>query len=315
MTDQKQLRELANNVRITGTLKEVNLAVKPNKKDPGVKQIQGNIVIIVKIDNKVNEFRVELFAKETSKLFKGYQTVMNDYQPADKVGIDQADRLTVTGSINGNDYISGDGQLVETTRNRGLFVNRVTDPSVPDEAIAQIEIVVKNVKPLTDRDGIETGEYGIDAFTVGYGSSVTVLKNIVVPEKLVDVITENYQIGSTGKLTFKMNNYQEVVEKPVDDAAGGFGIQVDIGNEATNYVRNLEVIGGFPPYFDERAYEEEDIALANRTRALHLQSVTNAAPDTPPQMLNGFGQAGFDKPAGSPAAPGAIDISDDDLPF
>lgn len=314
MTDQRKLRELTNAVRITGTLKEMNLEVKPNKKDPTVKQIQGNIVVLSVVDGKVNEHRVELFAKETSKLFKGYETVKNEYKSADVVGVENATRLTVTGSVDGNDYYGQDGQLREVNRVRGLFVNRVDDPSIQDEAIAQIELVVKNLRPLTDREGIETGEYGIDAFTVGYNQSVIVLKNLIVGADLAEVITSNYQIGSTGKLTFNINNYAEVVEKPVSADAGGFGIQVEIGDEVKNYVRNLKVVGGFPPYYDERAFEEEDIVLANRIRALHLQELANTAA-TPPAQSGGFGNTSFSKPAGSTAAPGSVDISDDDLPF
>jgi hypothetical protein len=313
MTDQRKLRELTNAVRITGTLKEMNLEIKPNKKDPTVKQIQGNIVILSVVDGKANEHRVELFAKDTSKLFKGYETVKNEYKAIDTVGVENATRLTVTGSVDGNDYYGQDGQLREVNRIRGLFVNRVDDAAVQDEAIAQIELVVKNLRPLTDKEGIETGEYAIDAFTVGYNQSVIVLKNLVVGEDLAEVITGNYQAGNTGKLTFNINNYAEIVEKPVSPDAGGFGIQVEIGDEVKNYTRNLKVVGGFPPYYDERAFEEEDIVLANRIRALKLQELANTA-QTPPAQSGGFGQ-GFGKPAGSTAAPGSLDISDDDLPF
>lgn len=316
MTEQKKLKELTNSIRITGILKENNLEIKPNKKDPSVRQIMGNIVILSVVGDKVNEHRVELFAKESSKLFKGYETIMKECKSIEVHGKENATKLTVTGSIDGNDYVGQDGVLKEYNRIRGLFVNRVDDPTtVKDEALAQIALVVTNIRPKTNKDGEETGEYGIDGFTIGYNNSVIVLQNLVVGENLANVITENYEIGCTGQLTFQINNYVEVIEKEVDPFAGGdagFGIQVDLGNEARNYNRNLLVIGGFPPYLDERALDEDDIILAKQIRALHIQEVMNSVPATPPQG-GGFGQQGFADPFKGDGKP--IDISDDDLPF
>lgn len=317
MTEQRKLKELQNTVRITGTVKEINLEVKPNKKDPSVKQIQGNIVVQSIIGDKVNNHRVELIAKESSKLFKGYDTIRKEAKSIDVSGKEAATRVTVTGSIDGNDYVSQDGQLHETNRIRGLFVNRLEgeQAAVPDAAIAQIELVVTGFRPIV-KDEEETGEFTIDAFTIGYNSSVIKLQNLVVGTDLADVITENYEENSTGKLTFQINNYVEVVEKEVDpfeEAAGGFGVQVDLGNEVRNYTRNLKVIGGFPPYLDERALEDEDIVFAKQIRALKLQEVLNNVPATPPTQPGGFGNNGFGDPFANDNK--TIDISDDDLPF
>jgi hypothetical protein len=316
MTEQRKLRELSNSIRITGTLKEMNLEIKPAKADKAWKnQVMGNLVILVELDGKLNEHRVEFFAKDTSKLYKGYETVINEYKSIDKHGKENATRLTVTGNVDGNDYMGSDGQLNERNRNRGLFINRVEDETIPDEAVAVIELVVTGLRPLNDKEGIENGRYAIDGFTVGFeGKNVIVLRNLEVGEKLADVITSNYEIGSTGKLTFQMNNYVEVSAKPVDPFAetGGFGVQVEIGDEVKNYTRNLEVIGGFPPYVDERAYEEEDIVFAKKLRALKLQEVKNSTPAVPPRQAGGFGANAAKDPF---VNAGPIDISDDDLPF
>lgn len=327
MSEQKKLHELANNVRIVGTLKEVNLEVKPNKNDPKVKQIMGTIVVLVedKENNCVHEHEVNLFAKDSSKLYKGYVTIMNEYKAADVVGKENADRIVVTGSIDENMYVGQDGTLKEFNRIRGLFVNRIDetaitrDPSlVNDSAIAQVEVVVENIRQLTDNDGIETGEYAIDAFTVGYNNSVVKLRNIVVGADLADVVTEHYEVNSTGKLTFAMNNYVELEERqeenPFTSNQGGFGIQVDISSgPIKKYVRELRVIGGFPPYLDERALDEEDIKFAKQIRALKIQEVKNNVPATPPVQtgVGGFG-ANADPFATNSQS---IEISDDDLPF
>ncbi|HLO11575.1 MAG TPA: hypothetical protein VK190_04900 [Pseudoneobacillus sp.] len=316
MEEQKKLRELTNTVRITGTVKEINLEVKPNKKEPHVKQIQGNIIVQTVQGDKVNEHRVELFAKESSKLFKGYDTIRREALSIESHGKDAATRVTVTGSIDGNDYVGQDGQLRENNRVRGLFVNRLEgdQAATPDAAVAQIELVVTNIRPIVKNEE-ETGEFAIDAFTIGYNNSVIKLQNLVVGEDLANVISDNYEPNSTGKLTFQINNYVEVVEREVDPLAetAGFGVQVDLGNEARNYTRNLKVIGGFPPYLDERALDEEDIRLAQQIRALKVQEVLNAVPATPPTQPGGFGNNGFGDPFANSNR--TIDISDDDLPF
>lgn len=329
MTEQKKLRELANNVRIVGTLKEVNLEVKPNKLDPTVMQIMGNIVVIVeeKSKNRIHEHTVNLFAKHTSKLYKGYMTIKDQFKPADVVGKDAADRVSIVGSIDENIYMGQDQQLKEFNRIRGLFVNRVDEaalskqPSLAnDEAIAVLEFVVTNLRPKTDKEGIETGEVCIDSITVGYNNGVHSLHDVIVGTDLVDVITENYEINSTGKLTFAINNYVELEEREVDPFAstneGGFGVQVDISDgPIKHFFRELRVIGGFPPYFDERALDEDDIKLARQIHALKVQEVKNNVPAVPQTQTasNGFGtNAGnpFATPTGN-----TIDISDDDLPF
>lgn len=335
MTEQKKLRELANDIRIVGTLKSVDLEVKPNKKEPNVKQIMGSITIMVEdpAANLVHEHEVNLFAKETSKLYKGYVTIMNDFKAADTVGKENADRVTVSGSIDENIYMGGDGKLKEFNRNRGLFVNRIDEKMLAadqtlhgDSAVAQIEIVVENIRALTDKDGVETGEYGIDAFTVGYNNGVTKLKNIVVGQNLADVITENYSPGQTGKLTFSINNYVELQEQQQQDPfagqEGGFGVQVDISQgPIKKYTRELRVIGGFPPYFDERALEEDDIRLAQQIRQLKVQEIQNSTPSTPPIGQTGMGGFGTNAPSTGigqdPFASnkGPIEINEDDLPF
>lgn len=322
MTEQKKLPELANNIKIVGTLKEVNLEIKPNKNDAKVMQIMGNIVVLVQQPklNRIHEHRINLFAKDSSKLFKGYKTIKDQFKASDVVGKDQADRVSVTGSIDENIYLSN-GELRQFNRNRGLFINRVDDsalakdPSLANDiAVAQIELVVDSISPATDKEGAETGEYKISGFTVGYNNGVHRLHKMIVGENLADVITENYEKNTLGKLTFEINNYaevEEVEEDPFAGESGGFGVQVDVsGGPVTNFVNELRVIGGFPPNL-EKQLDEEDLKFARQIHALKVQEVKSSVPATPPANNNtGFGST---DPFANTGAP--IDISDDDLPF
>lgn len=316
-----KLPELGNNVKIVGTLKEVNLEIKPNKKDPKVKQIMGDVVVTVIENNKVHEHKAQLFAKDSSKLFKGYKTIKDTYKPSDVYGTEDADRVSIVGSITGNDFMNGQGELISINKVRGLFVNRIEEKDIMkdaslanDMAVAQLELVVTGFQEIT-KDDVPTGEYKIGGFTVGYNESVTELKNMVIGADLADAVQSMYTDNSTGKLTFKMNNYVEVVEKKKDgfDEVPGFGVQVDIAGTVEKRVNELRVIGGVPPYYDERALDEDKIKLAKQVRALHLEEVKNAVPAAPPKTqtkpAGGFGDDPFAQPGQT------IDIKDDDLPF
>lgn len=329
MTEQKQLRELQNDIKIVGTLKEVNLEIGQNKKDPTKTQIIGDIVITQedKVNNRVNEHVIKLFAFKSGKLFKGYETILRDFEAAEAAGI--TTRVIATGNINENMYFT-DGNLKQFNQLRGLFINRIDekmllkDPTLNhDSAVAQLEILVNGVRPVTDKDGIETGEYNVYGYTVGYKNSVHNLHDVIVGEDLADVITEHYEPGATGKLTFAINNYvelEEAAEEPeFAPEDGGFGVQVDISSgPIKRYKRELRVIGGFPAYFDDKAYDEDEIKFIKQIYDLRVQETKNAVPDTPPQGA-GFGtnaapQQGFN--ADPFANPGMIPtISDDDLPF
>lgn len=326
MTEQKKLRELANNIRVVGTLKEKNLEIKPNKKDPSVKQIMGSIVVEVVDGDKINEIEVNLFAKESSKLYKGYLTIYKEFKALSDFPREEASRVSVVGSVDENVYAGQDGELRKFNRFRGLFVNRIEDKDLArdaslakDSAVAQVELLINNIRQKTDNEGVETGELSIEAMTVGYNNGVHELHGIVVGEDLADVIEQNYEVGNTGLLTFAINNYVIVEEQKEEDPfasqSGGFGVQVDISSgPIKKYVRELRVIGGLPPYFDERALEDEDITLAKQIHGLKLQEALNNVPSTPPvaTATGGFGVNSTDPfAADSPK----IDLSDDDLPF
>lgn len=331
MTEQKKLRELQNDIKIVGTLKEVNLEIGPNKKDPTKIQIIGDIVVnqVDKVNNRINEHVIKLFAYKSGKLFKGYETVLNEFNAAQAAGIET--RVSVTGSISENMYMNTtDNTLKQFNQLRGLFINRIDekmllqDPSLhEDSAVAQLEILVNGVRPVTDGDGIETGEYKVSAYTVGYKESVHNVHDIIVGEDLADVITEHYEPGATGKLTFAINNFVELEEAEEQEFVpedGGFGVQVDISaGPIKRYTRELRVIGGFPAYFDDKAYDEDEIKFIKQIYDLRVQETKNAVPSTPPtQQGGGFGvaapQQGFN--ADPFANPGMIPtISDDDLPF
>ena len=287
--ENKDLRILSNTVEVIGTLKSKNLEIK-TAKTSGKKYMSGQITVLSKSDNKVNEHRVNVFMMESSKLFKGIETVKNEYKSIEEVGEEEADRIRVTGELDFNQYYNREGKLVEFNEIKGVFFNRVDNlDESEDRAIATIDTVVEGFIDKMDQDGLPTGEKEIKGFSVGWGNNVIQLKDTIVKKELAEAMQNLYQPGSTGQLTFKLNNYVEVEEQEEEvSVSHGFGSQEVVGNlVAKNFVNNIEVIGGQVPYLGSIEYTQEEIEQAHKVNKLNLQTLQKPAPTTP-QVKEGF---------------------------
>lgn len=289
MTTQNQnLRELTNTVEIVGTLKSKDLQVKLSK--AGNTYMSGSLVILSKFDGKLQEQKVKVFIMESSKLFKGIETVKNEYKTIDQDGAQAADRIRVTGELTLNEYYNSQGNLVSFNEVKGVFFNRLdASNDQPDKAIASIETVVEGFEPIL-KDQLPTGEYAVKGFTVAWGNTVVELRKAVIGESLAESFMNLYQPGSTGRLTFKLNNYV-VTEKKEEQQAPthGFGSTETIETVVNDYVNNLEIIGGDMPFFGAKEYTPEEIQTAKQVYALALQELQQPAPEVP-QTNTGFGQ-------------------------
>jgi hypothetical protein len=289
--ENEALRQLENTVEIVGTLKSKNLEVKTSKK--GNKYISGDLVVVSKFDNKVQEHKVRVFVMESSKLYKGVETVKNEYKTIEDDGEENADRIKVTGELTLNEYYNSQGNLVQFNQIRGIFFTRLKESDdTKDKAIAVIETVVEGFTQELDKENLPTGNYYVQAFTVGYGNEVIELKNVIVGKDLAQSFMDLYQPGSTGKLTFKLNNYVELEKQQQESAAvqHGFGVTETIETNITKYVNNIEVIGGSIPYFGTKEYTPEEIERAKKLRQIKLQELSQPAPETP----TGFGITSVD---------------------
>ena len=291
--EQNQLRQLSNTVEIVGTLKTKELEVKTSK--AGNQYMSGKLVVLSKVDDKLNETAVKVFIMASSKLFKGIEAVKNEYKAIDDVGEENADRVRITGELKLNEYYNSQGNLVQFNEVKGVFFNRLDSTNdQPDKAIASIETVIDSFVEKLDQDQLPTGDYTVNGFTVGWGNEIIELKNAIVKADLANAFMSLYQPGQTGRLTFRLNNYVEVEEKTevVETApTHGFGSTetVESNNVVKNYVNNLEVIGGDMPYFGTKEYTPDEIQQAKQVRNLKLQTLQQPAPDTP-QTNTGFGE-------------------------
>lgn len=293
--EQKELRQLQNSVEIIGTLKSKNLEPKVSKK--GKPYMSGDLTVVTVDGDKINEHRVKIFIMESSKLYKGIETVRSEYKSVEEVGPEAADRIRVTGEMTLNEYYNRDGKLVQFNEIKGVFFNRLEDDT-PDRAIASIETVIEEFTDKLDSEGLPTGEKTVKGFTVAWGNNVVELRNAVVKDQLAEAMMELYQPFSTGRLSFKLNNYVEKVEQEaVANVQHGFGSTATVEpNVINNFTNNIEIIGGDIPFFGSKEYTHEEIEEAHKVRQLALQTLEAPAPETP-QQTTGFGSNGIPTPS------------------
>ena len=283
------LREATNNVEVIGTVKKVDLEEKKSK--TGKDMIIGSVIIEVKEENKVHNIKLKTFsmklnkAGEVSGLFKGYKKVKDEYQ----VG----DRVRATGSITLQEYYGQDGSLKSFNEIKALFFNRLEgdEANVPDRAIATVEMVIEGMTSEIEND-VPTGNLIVDSFTVDYFGNIVVLHGLKIGEELGAQFQGLYFPGSTGKITFKINNYAEVSKEEIKtENVAGFGSQEKVEeNIVTNYTSEFLITGGDLPYNDGvNEYTAEEIEQAHKNRELALQQLQqDASPSVTP--TTGFGQ-------------------------
>lgn len=297
------LREAANAVELVGTVKKVDLETKVSAKS-GKEMIIGSILMEVKENaERIHNIKVKIFSMKLNKqgqisgLYKGYETVKTEWMPGD--------RAKITGSITLQEYYSRAGAIVSFNEVKGLFCNRLeAGDTTPDKAIATVEMVVKGMTPEIDADNIPTGNLNVDAFTVGYNSTIIPLTNLIIAGDLGQQFQGMYGPNTTGKITMKINNYATVAKEVVPAVTHGFGSTEAVeDNIVKDYTNNLEIIGGDLPYHDGvNEYTPENIAQADTNRQLALQQLQQnaSAPATP--TANGFGTTGAATPVNDPMA-------------
>lgn len=334
-----KLPQLSNTVEIVGTLKAMDLKVLEGKVSKK-KYVKGKVTVVSKSGNRVHEHVIEIFQMEknkkgeVTKLFKGIQTMMAEYKSIDTHG-EAADRIKVTGEVDINEYYGKDDELKSFNQIKGVFFNRLDETTdQPDKAVASVEVVVKSFSIHADQETGEILHHNVNAFTIGYNEKIIPFKRAIVSDQLADAMQSLYTDGSTGRLTFTINNYVEKVEKEVETQATtthGFGAESTIEETRVfdKYVSNYEITGGDVPFEEgegSKALTAEQIADAERKLALTREELKAAratqAPATPqsPAKPTGFGgdiqmpsNLGAPVPP-APTLPNKTELVEDDMP-
>ncbi|GAA4879554.1 hypothetical protein GCM10023310_69670 [Paenibacillus vulneris] len=304
--ENKQLREATNNAEVEGLVKDIRIEKKQvNSKDA----ITGEIDIQVE-DGSVHTFRVFSYKMNKegneSGLYKGIETVMNEYKSIEKHGIDAADKVRITqGKIGLNEYYGQDDQLRSFPQLSTNFINRVTDNFEP-KAKFELEMVVASVKEEMKSEEA-TGRAIIKGYVPLYGGKVIPFEVVVEDQRAVDYVLNNYEKGNTVTVFGNIVNSTIVTKKEIEV---GFGQPQE--KITRNTVREYVVTGGTTPREedDEKAYDMELIKKALKERDTYLKELKEkkGKQDEKNEKRNPFAQ---DDKKGKP-----VDITDDDtLPF
>lgn len=305
-----ELRQCYNVLTVIGTLKSKE--VKYGTTSNGDQTISIELLVVSNYEDKVNEVKVRLWAKNTSKLYNSYVTIANEYKTINDNGAEEADRIKATGSLDMNEYYSTNSSSL-ITRNvlKGVFVNRL-DKELQDEVGAVVECVISGIADEIV-EGRITGRKKVKLLTVGYQSSIHELQNVYIEKELAAQFCQMYQINSTGKLYLKINNYVEKVEeKPEEKPSIGFGNPLNNMPDTTvkNYTNEIIIVGGDMPNIANR-FTMEQIGEMNRLREVSRSEKLNIAPSTPP---SGFG-AGFGEVPNGTQQFFQSSVDDSDIPF
>lgn len=306
-----ELRQCYNALTVVGTLKskEVKYGTTAN----GDQTISIELLVVSNDEERINESRVKLWAKNTSKLYNSYVTIANEYKTIDDNGADEADRIKVLGSLEMNEYYSTNlSALVTRNALKGVFVNRL-DKDLKDETGAVVECIIAGITDEMTKEGKITGRKKVKLLTVGYQSSIHEIQNVYIGKELAAQFCQMYQVNSTGKLYLKVNNYVEKVEeKPEEKPVVGFGNPLSNMPDTAvkNYTNEIIIVGGDMPNVANR-FTMEQIGEINRLRDVSRNEKLSPAASTPP---SGFGAGFGDSPTnGGQFFPGTID--DGDIPF
>ena len=277
------MEQMQNDVRIIGLLKTLDLEEKETKK--GRNAIMGSAVIEVTDKFKhVNNIRVNIFAFQftksgsQSKLYTSFETVMKEYKTIDEDGRSEADYVRVTGSLDSNIY-SSHGAIHCSNRIRAVFFTRLKKEEIKEQkSLCTIGVYVQKFNEAIDADGDPLGYSNITAFSVGYNGTVIPIFNLTISGDVEQQFRSYYVPGSTGVMTFRMNNYAKPKEKDEDTEERGFGSSEEVGTPQVDYVNNKEVTGGHLPFEDDKALTPDEGAnLVKQFHEMINQAKENAS--------------------------------------
>lgn len=277
------LREANNYVEIEGILEEKNLEKKvlDEGTDKERNVIAGNIVIGVDEEKK---YKIEFFANEKtaagaeSKLYKGLETVMNEYISKAKALNDNLDESSITkvnvkgAKITVNDYWDEDKQTMYTTvKLRSNFVSRVTGefkPKATFDVEAYFETIEKEIV-----NGVETGRVKAECIIPIYNGAVIPVTFYTTEDKTYGDIgaylLEHYSTGKTAPIGGSIR----CIAKTNTTTVAGFGAPVE--RTFTSYVYEYIIERGAAEQYlvtDAKNFDKNTIKSAMQYRNEQLEN-------------------------------------------
>ena len=245
---------------------------------------------------ETSEIPIGLFATEytsTGKPNPAMKSIrdLKNMNTAQNVGIDAAANVRLSGAtLQENNFVSRNGQLINGWQIRGSFVNVA---NVSDVASFVTDIFIMDMHDEVDRDGDSTGRLIVRGGIVQYGGRLDVVEFVVEGSDKVEYISRNWEINSTvtAKGRIRVTSVEEV-------PSGNSGWGEEIPETTTRYVRELVITTGDDgPKEEEFSYDPTEIKKAfNERKAMIEQMQINARTMQPKQ---GAGSANAESTASS----------------
>ncbi|GMX64524.1 hypothetical protein Elgi_37930 [Paenibacillus elgii] len=308
-TENKNQRESENFVELEGFVHDIN--IEETTVD-GKEAITGEINIQVGDDSihTINIFSYKINKKgKESGLYKGYQTIKNEYKSINDHGKECADKVRIDeksgGKISLNEYVGQDGEWKSYPKISASFINRLKSNDVfTPKAKFNLEMAVASVKEEMKND-VETGRAIIKGYVAGYeGKTVFPFEVVVADPQAVNYVTSTYEKGST------VTVYGDIINRTIEtkkEIEAGFGKPQEKIDRKT--VREFLVVGGSTPLEedDERAFSAAFVKKGIKEREAMIEE---KKAKKKVQTKKEESQFNKDRDKGM-----IVDISDDSLPF
>ena len=270
------MTQASNKLTLQGKLLDVTLG--SGKLDDGREYERATVTIRVTqtYGNKeeTSEIPVGMFAThytakgDINPAWKSIQE-LKTMQTIQAVGLERADTVRLTGAtLQENNFVSRNGQLINGWQIRGSFVNKA---NVPDAASFATEVYIMSMEDELDREGDTTGRMILKGGIVQYNGKLDVVKFVVENPDTIDYITRHWEVNKT--LTVK--GYIRVTSVEVKPAASSSGWGEDVPEgPTTQYIRELVITkGDDEPKEDEFAYDPTEIKKAFNERKAYIEQL------------------------------------------
>lgn len=292
------MKETLNQVFITGKLvkKEFEIVeydVKNEQKQPtGDKDnaIRGSLIIRTEdgSEDEVKYYATRLTKKGTeSSLYKGLQTVMDEYKAIEQYP-NEADVVKIgSGKIDIVDYVNKDKELKNYNEVKANFVNRVEQKdleSTPLISKFEVEGVIEQITDEIIKD-VPTGNKIINFVAIGYEGKLIPIK-LTIPQPLVAPFGgAGFFDGCYAKFVGKIVNTKEISEEVEKMGFGEDNVRI-----VTKTVKRFEVTSGNPMGMPtDKGITPEDWSQAKAKRQLKLNQVKEKANSANNTNTNPFG--------------------------
>ena len=264
----EQIRQLVNKVHLAGALAE--LEVKEGQDQNGVPYISlsGAIQCGESAVSTVR-FRGSIKSKKNdgtdSKNYENAKKWASKAIPMTK-DKEKCTFVDMIGSLTDNPYVSRDGTLVEAVQYRMQLFGKFTAYAAELDLEGFVHSIVDETR---GEEGNPTGRKKMRLITRDFFGNTIDLKNIIVPNELVEPLEENgYEKGCTA--TFFVNLIPTQKEAPVKK--GGIGAQRT--TEGRNYLE-MVLVGADPVIDpdDEKALDTKLIKNAMTERKSNLDKI------------------------------------------